>query len=281
MRFNEWSKEEEQLLKDNYQNYTDDEIVQLFLPNRTKKSIWAKANRMGLPPKTEETHKKSIEKMSETKRNYYKIHDNYNKGKKFSEESKRKMSEAKKRIGKWKGEDNPRHKTPLFGKDNGRWQGGITDLYRGLRNELWQWQKDSMEFCKYKCVVTNDEFDDIHHIIPYKDIMFLTFENLNLEMKKSVQDYSENEFKLICEELNRLHFFYGYGACLDKDIHKLFHDQYGYTKFEVNDFLNFIDQINNGYFDEWFAEHNKQIKINYNYINYLKTILFNSEEKVG
>lgn len=116
----EWSNDEIKLLKENYQNYTDDELIELFLPNRTKKAIWAKANRLGLPHKNEEVYKRSIQKMSNTKKEYYKTHESCLKGRVFSEKTKKKMSEAKKKINKWKGEDNPRYKNPLFGKENGR-----------------------------------------------------------------------------------------------------------------------------------------------------------------
>ena len=274
----EWSDDEVKLLKENYQNYTDDELIKLFLSSRTKKSIGSKAKRLGLPHKKKEVYERSIQKMAESKREYYKTHDAWIKGKTFSEETKKKMSESKKKVNKWKGEDNPRHKNPLFGKENGRWQGGITDLYKGLRNEIGQWQRDSMEFCQYKCVITNGEFEDIHHTMPFKDIMFLTFKNLNIKIKLSVRDYFEKEFNIICKELNRLHELYGFGACLDKEVHKLFHDNYGYTKVGINDFLDFIYRIDIGEFDKWFKDHNKQIKINYNYIKYLEEILFSLEE---
>lgn len=49
---------------------------------------------------------------------------------------------------------------------------------------------------------------------------------------------------------------YGYGACINKEVHKLFHDNYGYTKFSPFDFLDFLYRIDVGEFDAWFKENN-------------------------
>ena len=43
-----WTKEEEQLLEDNYQNYNKYQLVEKFLPNRTPSQVRDKAQRMGL-----------------------------------------------------------------------------------------------------------------------------------------------------------------------------------------------------------------------------------------
>lgn len=167
-----WTNAELELLKEVYPHYTNKELSERFFPNRTPRAIESCASKMGWSGKSEDgyiraciarseamkgiPHPMSEEakrKSSATKRAYFQKSDDPNNP---ANETRRKMSEAKKRVGKWKGEDNPRHKTPLFGEKNGRWQGGITDLYRGLRNGIGQWQRDSMEFCHYKCVITGE-----------------------------------------------------------------------------------------------------------------------------
>ena len=66
---------------------------------------------------------------------------------------------------------------------------------------------------------------------------------------------------------------YGYGACINKEVHKLFHDNYGHTKFSPFDFLDFLYRIDVGEFDTWFKENNLKININYEYVEYLESTL--------
>ena len=268
-----WTDEEISILKQCYNDYLNNEIKELFLPNKTERSIDAKAKRLNLGCKSDTAKQRSLLNMSQTKINYFKNHDGDMKGYKHTQEARKKMSKAKKDVKKWQGTDNPRSQNPLFGKENGRWRGGITELYKALRNELGQWQRDSMESCNYKCIITNSEFEDIHHLYPFKDIMEQTFENLNLPMKTCQQDYSEKEWQLICSELIRLHYLHGTGICLDKSIHKLFHDNYNYTKFTPYDFLDFVYRLDCGEFDNWLSENNIKLDINYEYIDYLESTL--------
>ena len=297
-----WSLEEIDLLKQVYEHYTGIELKEKFFPTRTIKAIECEASVLGISRKTEETkkranlHKAKInseyfkgrviteewrKKISKTKLEYFKNHSGNRLGQKNSEETRRKISEAKKRVGKWKGEDNPRHIKPLNGELNGRWKGGIIDTYRELRSDTKDWFNKSMEFCKYKCIITNGDFDNVHHTTAFKDIVDQVFKLTNVEVRQRVCDYTEDDFNKLRKYLKKLHDIYGYGACLNKDVHKLFHDNYGYTNITPNDFLNFIYRIDIGEFDAWFKEHNKQIEINYEYVKYLEELLFYMGEDIA
>ena len=111
------------------------------------------------------------DKISATKPEYYKTHDGWWKGKKRSPKQCKMLSERNIRSGYWKGENNPRHKNPLNGELNGRWKGGINDTYSELRSDTKDWFNESMEFCNYSCVVTNGEFDNVHHTTAFRDIV--------------------------------------------------------------------------------------------------------------
>lgn len=269
----QWTKEEEQILLKNYYDYSNRELNKLFFPDRSPKSIERKIFRMNLGPKSPEVRKRGIQKMSNTKKEYYKDHEAWNKGRTFSKESKQKMSQAKKAVGKWKGKDNPRHQKPLFGKENGNWQGGVTDLYRALRNELNCWYQKSINICNYKCVITGEDFEELHHFYPFRKIMNQVFDNLNMEIRSSQNDYSEIEWPQIKEELLRLHFLYGYGVCLTQKIHMFFHENYGYHNCTSQDFLEFVYKIDCGDYDNWFKRNNININLNYSYIEYLESTL--------
>lgn len=298
-----WSQEEIELLKSVYNHYTGLEIMDRNLfPGRTLRAIECEAGVLGIAFKTEKAKQRAYkhqaelvsemmkgrdlgqewkDKISAAKKEYYKTHPGTRLRYKNSEETRRKISQARLAAGAWKGKDNPRHKNPLDGEFNGRWQGGITDTYRELRSDTKEWQNESMEFCNYKCVITSGEFDNIHHTEPFKDIVKKVFEITNIEQKSSVLEYENGDFDILRCVLKELHSLYGFGACVCKEVHKLFHDLYGYTKFNGIDFLDFIYRIDSGEFDVWFEENKLKININYDYVEYLEYILLDLEESVA
>lgn len=88
-----------------------------------------------------------------------------------------------------------------------------------------------------------------------------------------MRDYTKEDFDELRSILKYLHGLYGYGACVNKEVHKLFHDTYGYKNFSPFDFLDFLYRIDIGEFDNWFDENNLKININYEYVEYLESTL--------
>ena len=288
-----WTVEEDELMRLHYNDHTGLEMKEQYLPERSIRAIESRAGILGISWKSDEAkqrardHQASIvsekmkgrtfseeskQKLSETKKEYFKTHDGWWLGKKRSDEQRKQISERMK--GKWAGDKNPRHIHPLNGAKNGRWKGGINQTYAELRSETKDWQKESMEFCGYHCVISGGEFDNVHHTLPFRDIVDEVFENTQIEVREKVMDYSEEEFERLRIETKQLHNYYGYGACIKEEIHKLFHDNYGYTGFNPHDFLDFVYRIDCGDFDKWFDENNISININYEYVEYLESVLF-------
>jgi len=281
-----WTIEEEELLKNIYPHYLNEEIILLYFPNESLKSLINKAYKLGNINKTKETMERQYKLQSER----YSGENNYNYGKHKSEEVKIKISLAKKgkflgednwwygkkrsekqikqislrRKGLWSGDKNPRHINPLNGELNGRWQGGIKQLYYDLRDHLQEWKKSSMQECNYKCVLTNGEFDNVHHLYNFKDIVYEIFEKLNLPIHQTIGEYSEDERNDIYKLLNELHTLYGNGKCICKPLHKLFHDTYRYTKNTSEQFYEFEKRYKNFEFDELLNDK-------YKYCNVLKS----------
>ena len=85
---------------------------------------------------------------------------------------------------------------------------------------------------------------------------------MSLEQRGSIADYTPNEEKEIRDLLKELHIQYGYGAGLNKEVHKLFHDNYGYFNSTKDDFKSFIIGVRNGVYDDYFMEHNIPINLN-------------------
>lgn len=287
-----WTSEEDEIIITYYKDYTGKELQEKFFPDRTVRAIESRGSILGVSGKSDETYwrgrqsqaeiisnlmtgrtlsDESRQKMSETKKEYYKTHISWWLGKKRSEEQCRQISERMK--GKWAGDNNPRHKNPLIGSENGRWKGGINSTYVELRSETKDWQSESMKFCNYRCVISGGEFNNIHHIVSFRDIVDEVFIITGIEIRKTVSDYPEEEFDVLRLKTHELHDYYGYGACIQKDIHKLYHDEYGYTKFDPYSFLDFIYRIDCGDYNDWFKDHHLCIDINYNYVEYLEYVL--------
>lgn len=300
----QWSKEENKTFIEIYPNYTNEELIEKFYPDSTNKQLQEKAYGLGIY-KTNETNVRRYEqqgkkmigkfvgrqvseetrkKLSETKKKQYAegVYISNWKGRVVSEEEKELSRQRV--MGKWKGEKNPRHINPLKGSDNGRWSGGITNLYQFLRENIIEWKERSMRYCNYKCIITGDYFDNIHHLTSFKDIVYEAMKELNLKVNQNVSDYSEELRKDLINKINELHIKYGYGLCLSKDIHTLYHKNYGYTKFTKESFIDFINRYFNKEFDNDLTDKHKSenSKVNYEEAIRLASFIIEKEgEKCG
>lgn len=268
-----WSKEETKLFIDRYPHYTNAELIEIFYHDKTEKSLWDKAYRHNIV-KSEETYlrgrKIQAEKLyginsplyglirsDETKlknsiaiSERYKLNGSWLKGKSKSGDMRRHMSLIKTKLGKWKGKNNPRYLNPLKESENPNWKGGITPLSFWLRNQLGDWKKDSMESCNYKCVMTGKNFDEIHHLTSFKQIINETLEELGFEKTKTLEEYSSEELEILRVSIIKNNYKYGLGVCLKSNLHKLFHDCYGYGNNTPEQFKEFKARYINGEFKD-------------------------------
>lgn len=293
-----WTPKELQLLKDNYSLYENAELVEKFFPDRTIKSVESQAYVLGINYKSDEVKRafydrrnkivsqklkgrvlsaETKKKISISIKEYYKTHNCPMKGKKLSAKRCEEISKRRKESGAWCGDSNPRHINPLFGSDNGRWNGGVLSIKKKLWTAMAPWRDSSMKFCNYKCVITGGVFMNIHHTTPFNELIDTSFSLIGIDKKKTVGDYTDDELNKVIDTLLNLHTVYGYGACIDKDVHKLFHDNYGYISFTPNNFLDFIKRIKEGEFDKWFLDNNLKINVNEDYVIYLNNLCRNTE----
>lgn len=139
------------------------------------------------------------------------------------------------------------------GSGGSNWQGGITPLHNYLRDKLGKWKKDSLRQYNYKCYFTKEWSKDleIHHTKSFSDILQETVLSLSLPVKLQVSEYSIEEIHLLEDKCLELHYKYGLGIPLRKDIHVLFHQQYGYDgNTTEEDFKEFEQRYDSGEFNE-------------------------------
>jgi len=113
------------------------------------------------------------------------------------------------------------------GSDSKHWNGGSSSLHPYLREFINEWKKDSMANSDYKCVITGDKFDAIHHVYSFNKILKEILRECKLPIYKEISMYTEEELNLLKETNINVHNKYPLGVCLRKDIHKLYHRLYG------------------------------------------------------
>jgi len=132
------------------------------------------------------------------------------------------------------------------GENNPMWKGGFSEINSILRDSITEWKKESMIASNYKCVVTNKRFDVIHHLYGFDKIFNEIFDNLNIEKRRFINEYSDEELVLVRNECSRLHKIHGVGVCLTGDIHALFHKVYGYGENNIEQFNEFKENYISG-----------------------------------
>lgn len=276
----EWSDTDLELLKSIYKDYTNNEIIEKFFPNRTIRSLETISFKNGFNHKSEETldRGRKIGAMNNPM---------CQKGLIFSEEHKQNISiGARKRYenpeqrelarqnaikrGLGVGDSNPIHLNPLYGEKNGRWKGGASALIEQLRRDIIDWKKDSTEFCNYKCIFTGGRFQNIHHIISFNSLVDRALDITRLERRSKISDYSNEEYENLKTCLIELHNQTLFGACLCEELHELFHKEYTYYDSTIDDFMDFTRKVIDGYYDYYFDENDLNKNIDYDYVDYLE-----------
>ena len=128
------------------------------------------------------------------------------------------------------------------------WNGGTSEIGDHLRKHIKQWKKDSIENCNYKCIVTGDRFDVVHHLHSFNMILQETFNILKLPIYQIINQYTTDELNNIISKFIELHYKYGLGVCLSKEIHMLFHNIFGMGNNTPEQFEEFTQRYYNGEF---------------------------------
>ena len=111
-----------------------------------------------------------------------------------------------------------------------------------FRNRIREWHEKSLAKWNYKCAITGEYGVEVHHLYSFINIMFETFEECNIEIKKDINYYTEEEKEVLTRKCLELHCKYGLGVCLNKDMHKQFHREYGNTSVSKEQFKEFYNK---------------------------------------
>jgi len=138
-----------------------------------------------------------------------------------------------------------------FSKENSpKWKGGISTIQEYLRKRIENWKIDSLAFNNYKCNLTGRKDNlIIHHVYSFSNIVFETLNELKIDIYDSINKYTEEQLKLIVNKCLELHYKYGFGVCLTKNIHDLFHKLYRKGSNTPEQFEEFTQRYYKGEFN--------------------------------
>lgn len=129
----------------------------------------------------------------------------------------------------------------ISGENSCNWKGGKSAVTKYLRNSASKWRKDSMKMSGYRCVITGDKFDHVHHLYGFDIITEEIFELTKLPIYSNMGDYNEKELIQLKNASILLHDKYGLGCCVTAEIHKEFHGYYGWGQNTPGQWANFLE----------------------------------------
>ena len=137
------------------------------------------------------------------------------------------------------------------------WKGGITVLYNHLRTVIEPWKYDSSNFYNNKCVLTSRYETVIHHLHKsFKSVVEESLNYYNIDLKYiPISNLSKDELYSIEAMALKLHYDYGFGIPLHKEIHKLFHKLYSNKNNTPKQFEEFKTRLRLGEFNDFLKEN--------------------------
>ena len=206
----DWSNEEIKILTENYANVSMRELLSI-LPNRTKPSILGKARTMGLKSRFYLIHKYSDEENEYLKENYLL---------KSNEELSKELKRTIYGIAIHLLVLDLHRPTEI---DN------YKTLKKYIRCRLTPWRDKVRELNNYTCSLTGVRTNIIvHHIRGFNLLFYETIENLNFPIYDDISEYNQNQLDEFLDEFLEVQESYNSYVCINEDIHRMFHKEYGY-----------------------------------------------------
>jgi hypothetical protein len=199
----EWSDEETKILIAHYANEGSNGVKKL-LPYKSNRAIIGKAMKLGIVCNcfwNDDEIKFLVD-------NWPKLSD----------------EEIAKELGRGiKGVSDKRRSLGLYFPKNDVSYYNIDDF---IRHRNYEWKKESMKNCNYKCVITGSTDFEVHHTYSFNLILkeaMLDDEWIN----KNFADYTIDELNYNLSIFLQYQSKYPLGVCLSIDMHRKFHSIYG------------------------------------------------------
>lgn len=215
-----WSEDELQILKENYPYKTLDEMLCL-LPKRNRKTISEKASELKI---------KNITTYSDKDKQF--VIDHY---KSMTDDE---ISVCLNRTAK--SISFLRYRLGLFKQTETSCLCNFKEVFRKC---IGLWKEKSMKQCGYKCVVTGNSFDHIHHLYSFATICQEALSKAEVDLSRPFDSY-QSQMSEIIKTFVDIHDSYPLGVCLSKEVHDEFHRKYGNRNNTPQQWENFIKSYN-------------------------------------
>lgn len=219
----EWSYEEINILKENYSNVSFDEIMEM-LPRRTRSSILGQARKMNLKSFYYSSRVYTGEENAYLRENYLSS---------TNEELALYLNRSVKAIAQ--------HLLvlKLYRPVNKK---GYDTIAEYIRKKLIPWKNKVKEEHNYTCQVTGCRSNIVvHHIKGFNLILDEAINEINFPIYDDAREYSEEQINELFNAFFDLQERYHSYICISEEVHKKFHNIYGYgdnTEEQWNEFLN-------------------------------------------
>lgn len=219
----EWSNDEIDILKENYSNISFDEVMAM-LPKRTKSSILGQARKLNLKSFYYSNRTYTEEENLYLKENYLKY---------TNEELASYLNRGVKAIAQhlW----SLKLYRPIDKK-------GYDTIAEYIRKKLIPWKNKIKEANNYTCKITGCRSNIVvHHIRGFNLILDEAIDKINFPIYSDIKEYSEEQIDELFQVFFDLQEKYHSYICISENVHKQFHNIYGYgdnTEEQWNEFLN-------------------------------------------
>lgn len=231
-----WSDKEEEIVKRYYSTVPFDQL-QLMLPNRTKSSIMGKARSFGLIGYyTLQT--RFTKEETEFIRNNYLIMSDEDIAKCLN-----KTADVIMRKRHYEKLSRPKEAPTCY-----------DDIIQMLRSNSEPWRKKIFEENNYTCQITGKSHHVvIHHRLSFNILVREAINEIDFSIKPSMSDYTADELSLLLHTFLALQNSLSQPICINENLHKLFHKEYGYGDNTPEQFDDFLKKYYAGIYDEILA----------------------------
>lgn len=203
-----WTDEDIKFLKDNYYTMFTEDLAEAL--GRTMNSIYLMVRKIGLKGAPRSMY--SEEDIEFVKEHYLEMSD---------EEIGRVLHRAGQSI------KEMRRKLQLYRRDPDAGT-NYKNIMAFIQRHNSEWKKKSMEACGFKCVLTGEDFNDIHHLYAKNMILDKVLKDLSVPYDLDINNCSDDIKESILQGYLREQSKYPLGVCVTEMAHHNFHVLYGF-----------------------------------------------------